>query len=113
LITAGVEALPNTITTIWTNFRSYQYNNCVKLATISWWRDLSIGGNNYRSCQFQSCVTNKTVTVLTDVWYAGQSNTLFNTNVTQINVPSAYLNNFTNSTIYPRRSITDSKFVWY
>ena len=107
------EVLPNTVTTIWGYFRANQYYGCSKINNIVWWRDLSIWASNYRNQQFYNCNTNKTVTVLTDVWYTGQSNTLLNQYVTQVNVPSAYLSNFVNSTKQPRTSITDSKFVWY
>lgn len=113
LTTASQEALPNTVTSIWNNFRSYQYQWCTSLTNIQWWKDLSIGWTNYRSTQFNGCTSNKTVKVLSDVWYAWQSNTLSNTYVSVVLVPSAYLSNFTWASIQPRSSITDSKFVWY
>lgn len=115
LPTAPAEVLPSSVTSIWTNFRWYQYNNCQLLSEIKWWKDSSVQGTaNYRVYQFRYCVTNKTVKVLSDVWAASSdANTLENSYVTQVKVPSAYLNNFKNATVQPRSSITDSKFVWY
>ena len=109
-----VEVLPDTVTSIWTYFRGYQFYGCTSLTSIKWWKDSSYGWNNYRNNQFASCTANKTIKVLTDVWYSAISNALDNAYVTEVQVPTAYLSNFTSTTtVYPRRSITDSKFVWY
>lgn len=114
LTTAPAEVLPDTVTSIGAYFRNNQYNWCTLLTTISWWKDLSIGGSSYRRRQFYNCTSSKTVTVLSDVWYASDdSDTLQNSYVTTVNVPSAYLSNFTWASVQPRSSITDSKFIWY
>ena len=114
ITTVWEEALSSWITSIWSAFRSTQFYGCTAITSITWWRDSAVGGSNYRYQQFYSCNTNKTVKVLTDVWYSAQSNTLTNTYVTEVQVPNAYLSNFTSTTsVYPRRSITDNKFVWY
>lgn len=109
-----VEVLPNTVTSIWTYFRAYQFNWCTSLTSIKWWKDSSYGWSNYRGNQFNGCTSQKTVKVLSDVWYASYSaSTLQNSYVSEVQVPTAYLSNFTSSTKQPRSSITDSKFVWY
>ena len=111
---APVEVLPDTVTSIWGYFRADQYYNNTSLTSIKWWKDLDLGAiSSYRAYQFYGCSAQKTVKVLSDVWPAGASTTLNNTYVTEIQVPTAYLSNFTSSTKQPRSSITDSKFVWY
>ena len=112
---ATEEVLPNSVTSIGTTFRSTQYHGCTALTEIKWWKDLSIGNSTwYRNQQFNGCTSNKTVKVLSDVWYgAYNSYTLDNSYVTSVSVPSAYLNNFKNSSNYPWVWITDSKFIWY
>lgn len=114
LTSAPEEVLPDTVTSIGGYFRYGQYYWCTVLTEIKWWKDLSIGGSYYRYRQFYNCTASKTVKVLSDVWYASyNADTLQNSYVTTVSVPSAYLSNFTWSSKYPRRSITDSKFVWY
>lgn len=116
LISSWEEALPNTVTSIWGSFRQYQYHSCALLENVKWWKDLSIGNSSlYRYRQFYSTKpSGLVVKVLSDVWYASYSNqTLQDYYVSQVQVPSAYLNNFINSTKQPRVNITDSKFVWY
>jgi len=111
---APEEALPNTVTSIWTYFRANQYYNNTSLTSIKWWKDLDLGYiGNYRVYQFMGCDQQKTVKVLSDVWTEADSSSLNNNNVSEIQVPTAYLSNFINSTKYPRRNIADSKFVWY
>lgn len=111
---APEEVLPDTVTSIWTNYRYDQFYNCTSLTSIKWWKDSSYGWTNYRNNQFYGCTSQKTVKVLSDVWYASNSaNALPNTYVSEVQVPTAYLSNFTSSTKQPRSSITDSKFVWY
>ena len=108
------EALPSSVTSIWSSFRNWQYQNCTWLTEIKWWKDLDVWNSYYRYYQYQNCSANKTVKVLSDVWYASYDwNTLANSYITTVQVPNAYLTNFTNSTKQPRSSITDSKFVWY
>ena len=41
------------------------------------------------------------------------SNSLDNSKVLAVRVPTAYLNNYKDSTLNPWVNITDSKFVWY
>lgn len=114
LTTIPVEVLPDTVTSIWNYFRGYQYRWCTALTTISWWKDLSIGGKNYRRQQFYQSTASKTVKVLSDVWYASyDSDTLANSYVTTVSVPSAYLSNFTWASIEPWVSIDDNKFIGY
>ncbi len=111
---AAEEVLPNSVTTIWDYFRWEQYQNCTALSEIKWWKDKNIGASYYRQDQFNWCTTNKTVKVLSDVWYRAYSNnTLPNSYVTTVSVPSTYLSNFINASNPPRSVITDSKFVWY
>lgn len=111
---APEEVLPDTVTSIWTYFRGSQFRDCTSLTSIKWWKDSSYGWNYYRYYQFNGCNTQKTVKVLSDVWYASNSaNTLQNQYVSEVQVPTAYLSNFTSSTKQPRSGITDSKFVWY
>lgn len=112
---ASEESLPGSVTSIWTYFRQYQYEVCTSLTEIKWWKDLSIGHYAwYRKDQYYASSANKTVKVLSDVWYSAASNdVLQNTYVTSVSVPSAYLNNFKNSSNYPWVWITDSKFIWY
>lgn len=108
------EVLPDSVTSIWTYFRCSQYNWCYALTEIKWWKDLSIGSAQYRRQQYTNCTSNKTVKVLSDVWYeAYTTDALQNAYVTSVNVPNAYLNNFKNTSIYPRAWIDDSKFIWY
>ena len=107
------EVLPNTVTSIGTSFRSTQYYWCTPLKEIQWMKDLSIGNSSYRTQQFYNCDSMKIVKVLSDVWYASTNNTLSDTYVSAVLVPSAYLQNFKDATTYPRSWITDSKFVWY
>lgn len=137
------EILPNTVKTIWTNFRSYEYGFCTSLtkaakeaystATTSIWEyyrwyqymgsenivevpcwiDGTASGSNYRISQFYHCDKNKTVKVYSDVWPNTISSALINDYVTTVYVPSAYLNNYKNATTYPWSSIDDSKFTWY
>lgn len=113
LTKAPQEALPSSLTYIGTYFRSNQYAWCTNLAEVQWMIDLSIGNSNYRNYQFYNCNTTKTIKVLSDVWYGWTSTTLSDSYVSTVSVPSAYLQNFIDSTLYPRRSITNSKFVWY
>lgn len=111
---ASEEVLPNTVTSIWSQFRADQYYNNTSLTSIKWWKDLDLWTiSNYREYQFYGCNAQKTVKVLSDVWTAGQTTSLNNTYVTEIQVPTAYLSNFKNTTKNPRKNITDSKFVWY
>lgn len=112
---ASEESLPSSVTSIGTYFRGFQYQGCTALTQIKWWKNLSIGNSTqYRLQQFYGCTSNKTVKVLSDVWYASaNSNTLLNSYVTSVSVPSAYLTNFKNTTNQPWYSITDSKFIWY
>lgn len=114
LTSAPEEVLPDTVTSIWAYFRGFQYYWCTSLTEIKWWKDLSIGGSYYRREEFNWCTANKTVKVLSDVWYASYAaNTLENSYVTSVSVPSAYLSNFTWASVQPRSSIDDSKFIWY
>lgn len=112
---ASEEVLPNSVTSIGTNFRKEQYRWCTALTEIRWWKDLSIGNSTqYRIYQFANGTSNKTVKVLWNVWYNSYNqDTLENSYVTSVSVPSAYLTNFKNSSNYPWVWITDSKFIWY
>ena len=108
------EELPSSVTSIWTYFRATQYAQCTSLTQIKWWKDLSIWAWYYRYRNFNGCSANKTIKVLSDVWYASYANdTLAASYVTSVSVPSAYLNNFKNTSNRPRVNIDDSKFVWY
>lgn len=108
------EALSSWLTSMWTQFRIYQYYNCSALNEIQWWIDGSVWNSYYRYQQFYGCNTNKTIKVLSNVWYASyDNNTLNNSYVTSVSVPSAYLSTFQNTSNRPRVNITDSKFVWY
>ena len=115
LTTAPQEVLPSSVTSIGSYFRSSQYNWCTLLKEIQWMKDLSVGDSNYRLQQFYDCNSMKIVKVLSDVWYVTTSNNnvLSNNYVSVVLVPSAYLQNFKDATTYPRRWITDSKFIWY
>ena len=113
ITTVWEESRPSSLTTVSSNCRYQQFIACNAITSITWWRDSNIGSSNYRYQQFGNCNTNKTIKVLTDVWYAAQSNTLSNTYVTEVQVPTAYLSNFIGSSSYPRSGIDDSKFVWY
>lgn len=114
LTLAEEEVLPNTVTSIGTGFRRLQYTTCTSLSQIKWIIDYNIGSGNYRTYQFGWCSANKTVKVLSWVWYNwAAANALYNDRVTQVSVPSAYLQNFIDTTNNPRWSITDSKFIWY
>lgn len=114
LIASPEEYMPDTVTSIGTRFRQYQFYNCTSLTKIKWWYDSSIWGNYYRYYQYNSCTSNKTIKVLSNVWYASYTtDTLDNTYVTSVSVPSDYLNNFKSSTDVPRLYIDDSKFIWY
>ena len=111
---AWEESLPNSVTSIWSGFRYWQYAYCSALTEIKWWKDLSIGNSSYRENQYNQCTSNKTVKVLSDVGYNSYSQrTLQDAYVTSVSVPSAYLNNFKNTSNYPWVWITDSKFIWY
>lgn len=114
LLFAPIELLNDNTTSIWRYFRAEQYNYCSALNEVKWWKDLSIGGTYYRQNQFSIATTPKVVTVLSDVWYSSYNDlSLPNAYTTTVYVPTAYLNNYKNSTINPRQYITDSKFVWY
>lgn len=109
---AKEECLPSSVTSIWTYFRNYQYYNKT-FTEIKWWKDLSptIGGSNYRANQFSWNIS--TIKVLSDLW-PSTTTSWINNNVTTVYVPSAYLSNFRDTTVYaPRKDIDDSKFVWY
>ena len=112
---APEEVLPDTVTSIGTLFRDQEFIYCTALTEIKWWKDLSIGNNSYyRRYQFSNITSNKTVKVLWNVWYNSYNqDTLPNSYVTSVSVPSAYLTNFKNTSNYPRTWITDSKFIWY
>lgn len=112
---APEEVLPDTVTSIGTLFRDQEFTYCTALTEIKWWKDLSIGNNSYyRRYQFSNITSNKTVKVLWNVWYNSYNqDTLQNSYVTSVSVPSAYLTNFKNSSNYPWVWITDSKFIWY
>lgn len=114
LLAAPEEVLPSSVTSIYLYYRAGQYYGNSALTEIKWWKDLNIWNTYYRENQFNSCNANKTIKVLSDVWYASYSaGTLSNSYVTQVQVPSAYLSNFKNSSNNPRVNIDDSKFVWY
>ena len=80
---------------------------------VSWWKDLSKGASNYRGSFLYNCTANKVIVVISDVWYAGASTVLTTNYITQVRVPSAYLNNFKSTTKRPWVDISDSKFVGY
>lgn len=114
LTESAEEVLPNTITSIWNYFRNEQYSSCSALKNIVWWVDQSVWWPNYRYQQFSSTANWKTIKVLSDVWYNSSSSTwLTNANVSEIQVPTLYLSNFTSTNNYPRRNFNDDKFVWY
>ena len=111
---APEEVLPNSITNIGTYFRTRQYYYCTALTEIKWWKDRSIGNSYYRSDQFKDCTSNKTVKVIGYIGYASYtSDTLPNSYVTSVSVPSVYLTSFKNTTNQPWYNITNSKFIWY
>jgi hypothetical protein len=114
LTKSAVEAMSSSVTTIWTNFRSQQYQSCSVLSEIPWWIDLSVWWANYRYQQYYQSTASKTVKVLSNVWYASaDALTLQYWPVTQVQVPSAYLNNFKSTSNNPWVNISDDKFVWY
>ena len=117
LTSTAIEILPNTVVSIGTYFRRQQYRYCTSLVEIKWIKDLAIGNTNYRTSQFSWCDSNKTIKVFSDVWYnwnePSYDSSLKNIYITQVQVPSAYLQNFIDTTNKPRVNITDSKFIWY
>ena len=117
LTTTPIEVFPSTITSAWANFRNWQYTSCTALTTVSWILNsdtCTFASGDFRWQQFFSCTSNKVVTVLSDIWPATpNANSLQNSYVTTVRVPSAYLNNFKNATTYPWSAIDDSKFIWY
>lgn len=114
LTKAAKEAYSSSITSIWNYFRELQYSWCTNITEVPCWIDSSVGSSWYRNSQFNGCTKQKTVKVYSDVWYAAVTDsTLSNSYVSTVYVPSAYLNNFKNSTKRPWVNITDSKFTWY
>lgn len=116
VVSTWVESIPDTLTSIWNDFRYRQYSTCTSLTTVSWRKDPVVNsvGNRYRNSQFYWMLNNElTITVLSDVWPEGGSNTLYDNSVLSVQVPSAYLQNYIDATTLPRSNITDSKFVWY
>lgn len=115
LTSSPEESLPNSVTSIWNDFRQSQYYACNRIEEIKWWKDLSIWSTNYRNSQYYiQPNTWATVRVLSDVWYAaGNVYALLNAYTASVYVPSAYLNNFKNSSKRPWSDIDDSKFIWY
>jgi hypothetical protein len=118
LTATAVEVLPDWVTSIWTSFRDSQYWQSW-VATITWWKDLSIWNTNYRYDMFYGCSVD-TITVLSDVWYemAWRDQTSqtrwWIEHVSAINVPNAYLSNFQDTTKYPWTWVyPKSLFVWY
>lgn len=110
---APVESLPNNVFSIGWSFRNGQYGNCTWLTQIRWWKDINLTVSTYRVDQFAWCTNNKTVKVLSDAMASSSTDTLDNDYVTQVKVPTTYLNNFKNFNDAPRSLISDSKFVWY
>ena len=116
--TTPTEVLPDSVQSIWTWFRSYQYR-ASGITNISWWKDLAIWNTDYRLDQYYQC-TIDTITTLSDVGYemAWRDQTSQSwwwiEYVSQINVPSAYVNNYKTTNKFPRYWVIDKNlFVWY
>lgn len=113
---AVAEALPDTVTSIWTWYREIMYNH-TWITQIQWWKDLSIWNSYYRNsyCYNESI---DTIKVVGDVWYPMYMDTPLDMawlqNLTQVEVPNAYLSNYQNTTVEPWNSVyPKSKFIWY
>lgn len=112
-----IEVLPNTVNSIWSYFRYYQYYWCSSVTEVKGIIDRNVWTpSNYRRGRLWASYLNS-VKVFSDVWpwwaYNSSWDWFYRDAVTQILVPSAYLQNFIDSNNYPRRFITDSKFIWY
>lgn len=115
--TTATEILPDWVLSIWTAFREWQYSYS-GITTIAWWKDLAIGNASYRLNQFKWCSVT-TMTTLSDVWYEMDSDDQTSVswwwldNMTQVNVPNAYLSSYQNSTIDPWQKMSSTVFIWY
>lgn len=108
------ECLPASVSYVWHQFRSSQYAHCNSLSEIRLFKDYTWTKFSwYRDYQYYECNTNKTIKVF-NMYPQASNYTIFdNAYITQVQVPSAWLNDYINFNDVPRNQITDSKFVWY